>query len=167
MFNKEEIKTVRQLIKSGDVESVKKMMKNNRELLDAETPYGTWLEVSADLGQIELVRYFMESGIDVNKGCGITDGGPIKCASFEGYLDIVKLLYESGAKLDVSTADKNPLLAAIYNNHVEVAKFLIDKGIDLTVTYPIGSIDNCDAHEYARQYGSTEIAKYIEEKMKA
>jgi ankyrin repeat protein len=135
--------------------------------MEAETPFGTWLEVASAHGKKDIVEYLINSGIDVNKCCGMSEGGPVEAASFRGHLDILKILLEHGARLDVSTADKNALFAAIYNNHVDVAKFLIDKGIDLTVTYPIGSIDNCDAHEYARQYGSTEIAKYIEEKMKA
>ena len=68
--------------------------------------------------------------------------------------------------LDAGTFEANPLFSAIYNNHFDVAKYLIDNGIDLKAAYAIGELDNCDALEYARQYGRTEIADYIKEKFK-
>ncbi|MBQ8488246.1 MAG: ankyrin repeat domain-containing protein [Pseudobutyrivibrio sp.] len=165
MDNKESIKKMRQLIKQGNIQSVKKLIKKNKELLTIETPFGTWLEVSADLGQIDLVKFFLESGIDVNKSCGISEGGPMESAAFEGHLEVVKLLVQNGAILDVSTAAKNPLFAAIYNGHFDIVKFLVENGIDYKASYKIGSIENCDAYEYARQYGRTEIAEYLKEKM--
>ena len=164
-MNKEDLKKVRQLIKQGNSEAVKEVLKNDQELLFAETPFGTWLEVAASKGQIELVKYLIDSGIDVNKCCGITEGGPIERAAFEGYLSIVKLLYENGAILDVSTAEKNPLFSAIYNGNMDVVKFLVDCGIDLKASYPIGELDKVDAYEYAKQYGRTEIANYLKERM--
>ena len=164
-MNKEDIKKVRQLIKQGNVAAVKDILENDQELLFAETPFGTWLEVAAGKGQIELVKFFIDKGIDVNKSCGITKGGPIESAAFEGYLSIVKILYENGAALDVSTAEKNPLFAAIYNGHIDVVRFLVESGIDLRAYYAMGELDKVDAYEYARQYGQTEIANYLKEKM--
>lgn len=164
-MNKEDIKKTRELIKQGDIESVKILVENDNDLLFAETPFGTWLEVASALNRIELVKYFIVCGIDINKCCGISNGGPIESAAFKGNLDIVKILYENGAVLDVSTAEKNPLFSAIYNNHVEVAKFLVENGIDISASYAIGDIESCDAYEYARQYGRTEIAAYLKEKL--
>lgn len=84
---------------------------------------------------------------------------------YSGHLEVVKLLVQNGAILDVSTAAKNPLFAAIYNGHFDIVKFLVEKGIDYKASYKIGSIENCDAYEYARQYGRKEIAEYLKEKM--
>ena len=165
MISKEEKQKIRQIIKQGDIESLKIMINNNKELLFAETAFGTWLEVAADFGQIDIVKYLIDCGIDVNKSCGVSEGGAIKSASFEGHLDVVKLLIDNGAILDVSTAEKNPLFAAVYNDHLEVVKLLVANGIDYKRAYYIGSIDKCDAYEYARQYGRTEIAEYLKEQM--
>ncbi len=164
-MNKEDIKKTRELIKQGDIESVMILVENDNDLLFTETPFGTWLEVASALNRIELVKYFIGCGIDINKCCGISNGGPIESAAFKGNLDIVKILYENGAVLDVSTAEKNPLFSAIYNNHVEVAKFLVENGIDISASYAIGDIESCDVYEYARQYGRTEIAAYLKEKL--
>ena len=103
--------------------------------------------------------------MDVNRNGGISGGSPVRSAARHGYLDVINLLYQSGAKLDVSEATKNPLFGAICNGHYEVAKFLIDKGIDITASYSIGKLDNVDAYEYARQFGQTQIASYLKEKL--
>ena len=149
------------------MEKIDTLIDNNEGLLNEVTTFGTFLHDAARKGYLEIAQYFIEQGIDVNRRAGNFDAPALTDAASKGNLEMVKLLYNNGGIFDTSTFPRNPLFAAIYDNYVEVAKFLIDKGIDLTVTYPIGSIDNCDAHEYARQYGSTEIAKYIEEKMKA
>ena len=65
----------------------------------------------------------------------------------------------------MSEATKNPLFAAIYGGYYEVAKYLIDNGIDITAKYHIGKLENVDAYEYARQFGQTEIANYLKDKM--
>ena len=162
---KEEIIKIRQLIKSGNLAELKVLFKDNQELINAETAFGTWLEVASAQGQTEIVKFFIGAGIDVNKSAGVTNGSPIESASFRGYLNIVKILYESGARLDVSDFDRNPLFAAIYNKHFDVVRFLVEKGIDLSASYAIGDLDSCDAYEYARQYGRTEIAEYLKEQM--
>lgn len=160
------IREMHQAIEKGELNRVKALVANNEGILNEKTPFGTFLHDAASEGAFDIVKFLIECGVDVNEKGGSRDGAAITEASFEGYIDIVKLLIDNGALLDTSTFARNPLFAAIYNNHTDVAKFLIDKGIDLTVTYPIGSIDKCDAHEYARQYGCSEIVKYIEEKLK-
>ena len=152
---------MRKAIKNNDLEKVKFLTENNNGILEEETPFGTWLEVAATKGNIDMVKYFIECGLDVNKCCGITNGGPLASAAFYGHLDIVKLLLENGATIDVSTAEKNPLFSAIYNGHLNVVEYLVEYGIDLKVAYDMGTLKNVDAYEYARQYGRTEIAEYL------
>lgn len=164
-MDKEVIKLMRQAVKQGDLVGVKSMLDNNRDLLECVTPFGTWLQVAAAHGQTDIVEYLIRCGMDVNKSEGMSDGGPIKSAAFKGYLDIVKFLYDNGALMDVSEASRNPLFAAIYNGHLDIVKFLVEKGIDLNACYAIGDLEKVDAYEYARQYGQTEIANYLKEKM--
>lgn len=109
--------------------------------------------------------YLIQKGVDLNKHGTVADCGAITNVAQEGYLDIVKILYENGAEMEVSNSARNPLFAAIYGGHYEVAKFLIDKGIDITASYSIGKSKNVDAYEYARQFGQLEIADYIKEKL--
>ncbi len=76
------------------------------------------------------------------------------------------MLYQNGAKPDVSEFEKNPLFAAIYEGHYDVVVFLVENGIDITEEYPLGQSGNMDAYGYARMYGETEIAEYLKGKLK-
>ena len=78
---------------------------------------------------------------------------------------VVRYLIESGAELDVSLAKRNPLFGAIYGGHQEVVKYLVQKGIDVSIRYTGENIKNMNAYEYAREFGQTEIAEYLKQKM--
>jgi ankyrin repeat protein len=160
-MDKETLIKMRKAIKSNDLLLVKDIIENNEGILNEVTPFGTFLHDAVSYGKIDVVKLLIDHGIDVNKKGGTRDAEALTDAAFEGYIDIIKLLVENGAAIDVSTFARNPLFAAIYNNHFEVVKYLVDKGIDTKVTYAIGDIEECDAYEYARQYGRTEIAEYL------
>ena len=160
-MDKIEFMAMRRAIKDGNIEEVKKLFYDNPSLINEVTPFGTWLQMAAAQGNVIMTGFMIECGIDINKCGGASDGGPINSAAANGHLDVVKLLIEKGAVLDTSTAAKNPVIAAIYDGHYDVVKYLVEKGIDITATYEIGSIKHCDACEYARQYGRTEIYNYL------
>lgn len=166
-MDKEIVKSMREAIKQGNLDLVKKLNVNNEGLLNVDTLFGSWLHVASAHGQINIVEYLIKCGLDVNQNGDISGGTPVRSAAENGHLNIIQLLYQNGAKFDVSEARKNPLFGAIYDGHYEVAKFLIDKGIDITVSYSIGKLENVDAYEYARQFGQLEIADYIKEKLEA
>lgn len=129
------------------------------------TLFGTWLHVAAKKGYFGIVEYLVHKGIDVNTKGDIFDDSPLRVAAGEGDLEIVKYLIEIGAELDVSLANRNPLFGAIYGGHKEVVEFLVEKGIDISIRYTGESIKNLDAYEYAREFGQTEIAEYLKQKM--
>ncbi|AOZ96923.1 ankyrin repeat domain-containing protein [Butyrivibrio hungatei] len=160
-MEKEKIIEMRKAIKQKNIDVIRKMILDDSSLLNQVTPFGTFLHDAVSFGTIDIVKYFISCGIDVNKHGGPRDSGALTDAAFEGKIEIVKLLYENGAALDTSNFDRNPLFAAIYNDHFEVAKYLVEKGIDIKACYEVGSIKQCDACEYARQYGRTEIYNYL------
>lgn len=164
-MDKEVMKSMRKAIKQGNLNLVKMLNEANEGLMDVNTVFGSWLHVASAHGQTDIVEYLINCGLDVNQNGDISGGTPVRSAAENGYLNIVELLYQNGAKFDVSEARKNPLFGAICDGHYEVAKFLIDKGIDITASYPIGTLENVDAYEYARQFGQLEIAEYIKEKL--
>lgn len=162
-MDKELIKEMRKAIKSNDIEKVKELLGNNSNLLETETPFGTFLHDAATYGMYDMAKLLVESGIDVNKKGGVRDSSALTAAAFRGYIRIVELLYENGAALDTSTFSRNPLFATISEGHIDVVRFLVEKGIDLKADYAIGDLEHVDAYEYARQYGQTEIANYLKE----
>ena len=64
---------------------------------------------------------------------------PLMYAARDGRLNAIKALAESGAKLNVQSADKSTaLLIASINGHFDAAKYLIDRGADVN----LASIDD-------------------------
>ncbi|MEW9576232.1 ankyrin repeat domain-containing protein [Bacillus toyonensis] len=158
-------KAIRNAIKLGDTNEVKQLIGDDNEILNTMTSFGTWLHVAAKKGHLEIVEYLINKGIDIDAKGGTFDASALNLAAGEGHLGIVKYLIETGAELDVSLAKRNPLFGAIYGGHKEVVEFLVEKGIDISIRYTGESIKNLDAYEYAREFGQTEIAEYLKQKM--
>ncbi|HUF77648.1 MAG TPA: ankyrin repeat domain-containing protein, partial [Thermoanaerobaculia bacterium] len=58
-------------------------------------------------------------------------GSPLIQAADAGYLEIVRLLVEAGADVDlVVPGDENPLIRAAGSGHLEVVRLLLDRGAD-------------------------------------
>lgn len=164
-MNKEILKSMRKAIKQNNLDLVKSLIIANEELINIDTVFGSWLHVASAQGKFLIASYLIECGLDVNKNGDISGGTPLRSADENGHLDVVELLYQNGAKFDVSEAIKNPLFGAIYGGYHDIVKFLVENGIDITVQYSIGKLDNVDAYEYSRQLGQTKIANYLKEKI--
>ena len=57
-MDKELIKAMRNAIKQDDLAAVKQLLKENPDLLEAQTPFGTWLHEAAILKQ---THFFQQS----------------------------------------------------------------------------------------------------------
>ncbi|CAN7438403.1 ankyrin repeat domain-containing protein [Peribacillus frigoritolerans] len=158
-------KAIRNAIKLGDINEVKHLIGDDKEILSTMTSFGTWLHVAAKKGHLEMVEYLINKGIDIDARGGTFDASALNLAAGAGHLEIVKYLIEAGAELDESLAKRNPLFGAIYGGHKEVVELLVEKGIDISIRYTGESIKNMDAYEYAREFGQTEIAEYLKQKM--
>ncbi|MEK5214186.1 MULTISPECIES: ankyrin repeat domain-containing protein [Psychrobacillus] len=165
MDKKSSNKAIRNAIKLGDIIGVKKLIGSDTEVLNTMTAFGTWLHVAAKNGQLEIVQYLIQKGIDIDVKGGTFDASALNLAAGSGYIEIVKYLIEAGAELDVTLAKRNPLFGAIYGGHKEVVEFLVEKGIDISIRYTGETIKNMNAYEYAREFGQTEIAEYLKQKM--
>ncbi|AOT69921.1 ankyrin repeat domain-containing protein [Geosporobacter ferrireducens] len=155
-------KAVRSAIKEGNVEKVRELIGTNNEILNLMTPFGTWLHVAASHGKLEIVKYLINAGLDVNIKGGTFNAGAINRAASEGHVEIVKYLMDCDAELDVSEPDRNPLFAAIYGGHKDIAKRLIDSGIDTSIKYSGENMTNMDAYAFAIERGQKEIAVLLE-----
>lgn len=107
-------KLIRNAIKTGDINAVKKLIGDGIETLNTVTLFGTWLHVAVKKENLQIVQYLVKKGIDVNAKGGTFDASALNLAAGSGNLEIVKYLIESGAELDVSLAKRNPLFGAIY-----------------------------------------------------
>jgi ankyrin repeat protein len=133
----------------------------------------TSLHVATFGGHLEVVKYLIEKGVNVNTRNLWSDKTPLHWAArgkgkpplhwaaCGGNLEMVKYLIEKGT--DVNTKNKNettPLHWAAFGGHFEVVKYLIEKGADVNVK---DKYDNTPLHLAAME-GHLEIVKYLIEK---
>ncbi|MCR3761913.1 ankyrin repeat domain-containing protein [Clostridium felsineum] len=157
------IKEIRNNIKKGDSNKAIELLKSNEHLLEVMTPFGTWLHIASKRGDMEVIKYLVSKGIDVNVCGGTFEANALKTAAGAGQLEVVKYLLDNGSDMDISFAKKNPLFGAIYGGHFDVVQELIKRGIDITVRYTSDSLTDMDAYGYAREFGQTEIADYLKQ----
>ncbi|KXY06602.1 hypothetical protein AT260_17575 [Bacillus wiedmannii] len=138
-----------------------KLIITDKSLLDFVTPFGTWLHVSARAGELDMIKFLVESGMDINRNEGVPKSAPIAHAASEDEMGIVEYLLDNGAILDVSDPNRNPLFSAIYGGHFNIVKYLVQSGIDITVKYTGDTMKDMGAYEFAIERGQVEIAEYL------
>jgi uncharacterized protein len=165
MDNKEKAVKTYDFIKNGDTEQAKEILITDKRLLEFITPFGTWLHVAARAGSLDMIKFLVEYGMDINTNEGVPKSAPIAHAASVGEFSIVQYLYDRGAILDVSDSSRNPLFSAIYGGHKEIVEYLVNQGIDISVQYTGENIEDMDAYRYAKEFGQTEIADYLKQKL--
>ncbi len=125
------------------------------------TPFGSWLHVAADFGNLELVKALVALGADVNQRGGTFGGTPINLAASKGHKEVLEFLLGCGAELDESEPERNPLFSAIYGGHIEIVRLLLDAGINHRISYTGESMKNMDALAFARERGQSDIAAFL------
>lgn len=159
-----------------DFELAKQLFEKNPEQFEAYTPFagGTWLHFVAGEGSLELVKYLLEQGIDINEGDKRDDRKALSSACAAAKYEVAEYLLDHGAKMDTSKSVRNPLFACIsaYTSprnrqkpkelFYDIAKLLLDRGIDSTVRY-VDTWDDLDAMGFAEMWGRQDIARLIAE----
>ncbi len=116
----------------------------------------TAMHVAAQNGDMDLVKYFLSLGCDVDGEC---DATPLLLAAEYGHKEIVDLLIEKGANVNTVCVDNHSALYyAAQNGHIEIVKTLIDKGADVNLL----SKDEVSTAILAALYkGQTEVVKLL------
>jgi hypothetical protein len=154
-------KSLRAAIKAGDIEGLTSLILEDRSRLQWDMMFGTCLHEAARIGNLPMVKRLVELGAEIDMNAGTFKATALHDAASKGHIEVIEYLMQCGAKFDVTHPDKNPLFTAIYNSDFAVARYLIEKGLDPRVTYR-GKSGDWNALIYAREWGRTEIADYIE-----
>ena len=88
--------------------------------------------------QIDVVRELLDSGIDPNKDASPDGAYPLHLASSKGNKEIVQILLDNGAKIDLKATNKDkatPLAWAAFFGQKDVVSLLIEAGA------PINALD--------------------------
>jgi ankyrin repeat protein len=123
---------------------------------DGFTPLG----LACYFGQHEIARYLVLKGADVNlpsnNGYNVF---PVHSAAAGNYTDIVKLLIENGAQVNVKQqAGVTPLHSAAQNGNVEMLILLLENGAEVNMRMEGGKLPA----DLAREKGFADIAEVLE-----
>ncbi|MEZ6140831.1 MAG: ankyrin repeat domain-containing protein [Zavarzinella sp.] len=162
---------IHRAIKQGQLDIVEQLIGDNPSALHICTPFGTWLQDAASCGQISILRWLVNKGLDVNFFNDSNEYPPLCKACAKGHFEVVKTLIDLGAAMDVSDSIRNPLFTTIVGtfdytpSHTAIARFLVGCGIDIKVRY--SNLGNMDALEFAREWGRKDIADFLETQLRA
>ena len=91
-------------------------------------------------GHLEVVRFLVENGVNVNAVTATDGTTPLMMACERGHLEIVRLLVERGANVNAATSNDGgtALMMASQNDHLEIVRYLVERGANVnaaTSTY--------------------------------
>ena len=115
------------------------------------------LYLAARWGQIDVAKYCLERGMDVNVSGGLF-GSALQAASFSGHIEIVKLLLENGASALRGGEYPDAIEAAIIKGNREVAGLLLQTGYAKK-----GGVDHVSLLTLARFEAYPEIVDMLQE----
>jgi ankyrin repeat protein len=129
-LDEEDVEAIMQAAYDGDLEAVRRLVQQDRRLLEADDAVRTPLIAASDEGQVEVIRYLMDEGAQVNlrdpEGASALD---VACCC--GHLVAASLLLAHGA--DAAAADYDgigwtPLMHASAFGHTDVVALLLAHG---------------------------------------
>jgi len=109
---------------------------NSKEVVQLLTANGaqvSTIHIAAYLGDVGKVRTALNQGTDVDAKW-VHDATPLHFAVGGGKREVIELLIDQGADLNVSADGLTPLHAAVMAGNTEAIKLLIDKGADVNAS---------------------------------
>jgi ankyrin repeat protein len=120
-------------VRSGDLAKVKALLKSHADWLNSpDQNQKTPLHLALESGHIDMARYLIEQGADIN----LKDkdkASPLHNAAYLGNLEILNLLLKKGASSlnEGNFRGQTPLHFACEKGHPKVATRLLDAGADI------------------------------------
>ena len=153
---------------TGNVELVSMLLDRGAKVNVQNHQGRTPLANAASRDSVNVVELLLEHGASTipmacptRDGCVTLNGSPLHLASRDGRLDMVKLLVEHNAPLEMKeeTLGRTPLHSATLRGHQDVVQYLVEMGADVNAR---------DASKktplyLARKYRHEELASYLKE----
>jgi ankyrin repeat protein len=114
------------------------------------------IHTAAREGNLKEVRRELAWGVNVNRRHFFTQDTLLIESAANGHVDVVKLLIENGADVNLKgEAWYGPLHAAAANGHIEVVKILLENGADVNIFHHNKPLHN------AAMNGHIEVAEIL------
>ncbi len=123
--------------KAGNLSLVRSIIAKDSSQLQAKTEEGkSPLHMSVGWGQVEIVKYLLGIGADIN-ALNNNDGKPIHVAGSRNQPECARILVAHGAGINdiQGKSGATPLAIAVMKGNLEVAATLIELGAD--VNFPV------------------------------
>jgi hypothetical protein len=108
----------------GDLEAVRRYLQQDRQLVDVQVSGISPLAQAAEFGRVEVVRYLLDEGADIN----LSPGGSwtaLDRACSHGRLQVVALLLARGARTTPADDGWTPLMSAAQKGHTDIVELLL------------------------------------------
>jgi ankyrin repeat protein len=152
-FNMNPLKRV-ELVNSGELD--KKFYPSEEEIF-RETNQKDFFE-SVFANNLLDVKVAIDRGADINKIMDECERTALMIASQDKQLEMVKLLVENGANINIENEyNYSALMYAIYSGKLKIVKYLVEHGADINIK----GIDNYKPLSLASHYGNLDIVKYL------
>ncbi|MEC5240749.1 ankyrin repeat domain-containing protein [Bacillus mycoides] len=73
---------IRNAIKIGDINKVKQLIGNDTKIINTKTSFGTWLHIAAKKGNLDIVKFLVQEGIDIDARGGTFDSSALNLAAY-------------------------------------------------------------------------------------
>ena len=121
------------------------------------SPEGKFVS-AAVYGDIDVIIELLDEGVDINT-LGSIRRPALTLAAYNGHMDIVKLLVEKGADLDMTSgnSEETAVIMATKLKEAEVVKFLVESGADVN----IADLEGRTALNYANETDQSDLAAFL------
>lgn len=156
MLDQKVINRYSDALRAGDVGDVAKLTDAHPELLNSRIASGTPLHVGAYEGQVNVMQYLFERGIDINAPSYDCPDRPIHRACSERRIDAVRWLLDHGANVNAGQNEDwpTPIIMPVIKNDESLVRLLLERGANVNATY--GSPPK-NALGFAIEYGHKNI----------
>lgn len=124
----EDMEEIMDMAQWGDLEGVRRLVQQDRRLLEATNGHHTVLTMAAREGRVGVVRWLLDEGAEVNRRAGATRSTALHAACGRGQVAVVSLLLERGADATINYYDENPLSVASRFGCASVVQALLAHG---------------------------------------
>ena len=117
--------------RKGDTTNLNKAWSINKDTLNSIDKKGfTLLILGAYYNQTNTVEFLLKKGVDPNFKS--SQGTAIHGAAYKGYFEIVKILINYKADVNMMDANKStPLIYSVIFGHADIAELLFKNGADI------------------------------------